>query len=335
MSPKSIPLSILNLAPRFEGETPKAAIDRVVTLAQAAENMGYARYWIAEHHNFAGVMSSATDLIIQHVLAHTDTIIVGAGGIMLPNHTPLQVAEAFGTLATLYPNRVDLGLGRAPGTDRETMRVLNAGSAHSSKTFPDDVALLRQYFGPEERQGPVRAYPGLGTQVPLYILGSSYVSAHIAADLGLPYVFAAHFSDHEVADALAIYRREFTPSESLDRPYAMVCVMSVLADTEEEAHYWYSSAQQIYLHNFVPGGQTKLMSKPDKDAIASLTSAQKILLEATSGLTFLGTKDQVRAQWLDFQKIHQVDEVMTVSYIHDPDALVTSTQLFYDAIHGL
>lgn len=334
MSSKPLPLSVLNLAPRFEGESPRAAIDRVVDLARAAEAMGYRRYWIAEHHNFAGVMSSATDLIIQHVLSHTESIVVGAGGIMLPNHVPLQVAEAFGTLATLYPDRVDLGLGRAPGTDRETMRVLNTGSSHSSQTFPDDVALLRQYFGPEEVQGKVRAYPGLGTEVPLYILGSSYVSAHIAADLGLPYVFAAHFSDHDVGEALRIYRQEFKASTSLSEPYAMVCVMSVVAETEDQAQYWYSSAQQMYLNNFAPGGQAKLLSKPDKDFKDRLSSAQKILLEATTGVTFLGDKDQVRQQWLDFQSQHQVDELMTVSYIHDTEALVTSYQLFYDAIQG-
>lgn len=335
MSTQEVPLSILNLAPRFEGESPKTAIDRVVDLAQAAEGMGYARYWIAEHHNFAGVMSSATDLIIQHVLAHTKNIRVGAGGIMLPNHVPLQVAEAFGTLATLYPDRVDLGLGRAPGTDRETMRVLNQGSAHSSASFPDDVRLLQQYFGPEEVQGWVRAYPGIGTEVPLYILGSSYISARLAAQFGLPYVFAAHFSDHSVAEALAIYRKEYQPSETYPEPKTIVCLMSVVAESDEAAEYWHTSAQQMYLNNFSGTGQSKAISKADANFIDDLSSAQKILLESATGLTFLGDKQSVRKQWLAFQEAHHVDELMTVSYIHDTNALINSYQLLYEAINDL
>lgn len=334
MSQKQIPLSILNLAPRFEGETGKEAIDRVVALAQAAEKMGYERYWIAEHHNFAGVMSSATDIIIQYILQQTDHIRVGAGGIMLPNHVPLQVAEAFGTLATLYPDRVDLGLGRAPGTDRQTTRVLNTGSQHSSATFPEDVRLLQQYFGPEDVQGTVRAYPGIGTEVPLFILGSSYVSAHLAAEFGLPYVFAAHFSDHSLADALTIYRSEYQPSEKYPEPHAIVCVMSVVAESSEQADYWYSSAQQMYLNNFSTGTQQNLIAKPNENLWDELSSAQKILLDAQTGLTFLGTTEEVRNQWLAFQEKYQVDELMTVSYIHDTDALVRSYQLLFDAVNG-
>ncbi len=334
MSTKKIPLSILNLAPRFEGETAKEAIDRVVDLAKAAEDIGYERYWIAEHHNFAGVMSSATDLIIQYVLSDTEHIRVGAGGVMMPNHVPLKVAEAYGTLATLYPDRVDLGLGRAPGTDRKTMRVLNAGSAHSSKTFPDDVRLLQQYFGPEDEQGDVRAYPAIGTEVPLYILGSSFVSAHMAAEFGLPYVFAAHFSDHPTSEAIAIYREEFKPSKVLDKPHVIVCVNAVVADTEEEADYWYTAAQKMYLHNFSGRGQDKLLAKPDPDFYETLSSAQKILVDMGHGVAFVGDVASVREQWMRFQDQYNVDELMTVSYIHDTKALVHSYKLLYEAING-
>ncbi len=334
MNQERLPLSILNLAPRYEGESAKEAIERVGDLAVAAEGMGYTRYWIAEHHNFAGVMSSATDLIMGYVLSRTERIRVGSGGVMLPNHVPLQVAERFGTLATLYPDRVDLGLGRAPGTDRQTNRVLNTGSAHSSKTFPEDVEALQIYFSDEEEQGPVRAYPGVGTHVPLYILGSSFVSAELAGRMGLPYAFAAHFSDHPASDAFAIYEKAFRPSRVLSRPYKIACVNTVVAESDEEADYWYTTAQQMYLINFSGGGQSRLIAKPDPDFRENLSSARKILLDMRHGTAFVGAVETVQSLWQRFQERHQVQELMTVSYIHDTKALIHSYELLQQAVNG-
>src|SRR5690606_26369430 len=198
MSNINIPVSVLNLAPIRQGQGPKEAIDAMVDLAQATEQMGYTRYWIAEHHNTPTLVSSATSILIKHTLEHTEQIPVGSGGIMLPNHAPLVVAEQFGTMATIYPNRVELGLGRAPGTDMMTANALRRSKGHESVyTFPDDAQSLLTYFGSEEMQSYVKAHPGVGTHVPIYILGSSTDSAHLAAKLGLPYVFASHFAPQQ------------------------------------------------------------------------------------------------------------------------------------------
>lgn len=231
----NIPVSVLNLAPVRDGHGAKEAIEAIVDLAQATEEMGYERYWIAEHHNTQTIVSSATSILIKHTLEHTRSIRIGSGGIMLPNHSPLVVAEQFGTMATIYPDRLDLGLGRAPGTDMFTASALRRSKHDAVYTFPEDVQALLTYLGPEEIQGRVKAYPGVGTNIPIYILGSSTDSAYLAAKLGLPYVFASHFAPRHMEEAISIYRNRFEPSAYLEKPYMMVCLNVIAAESDEEA----------------------------------------------------------------------------------------------------
>lgn len=329
---KSVKLSALNLVPLFEGETPKQGIDRSVALAQRLEELDYVRYWVAEHHNFRGILSSATELLIGHTLAHTKRIRVGAGGVMMPNHTPLQIAERYGTLETLYPNRVDLGLGRAPGTDQETMRLLYRSEFVQENAFEAAIRDLKRYFGPEEVQQRVIAQPGIGTEVPLYILGSTAASARIAARLGLPYAFASHFALHHLSEAAALYQREFRPSEVLAEPYFIAGVVAVAAQTKETADYLYTSTQKMYL-DLVKGRSHKSTYRmPEEDFEKNLTSSEKIILKLNSGLSFRGDADGVRQQWNEFREKYPVDELMAVSYIPDLDALTTSYRILKEIV---
>ncbi|OLS40414.1 LLM class flavin-dependent oxidoreductase [Bacillus sp. MRMR6] len=332
MATINIPVSVLNLAPIREGQTAKQAIESMVDLAQATEKMGYQRYWIAEHHNTPTLVSSATSLLIQHTLEHTDTIRVGSGGIMLPNHSPLVVAEQFGTMATIYPNRVELGLGRAPGTDMMTANALRRSKNDSVYTFPNDVQALLTYFGSENQQSYVKAYPGVGTNVPIYILGSSTDSAHLAAKLGLPYVFASHFAPRFMAEAISIYRREFQPSEYLEQPYMMVCLNVIAAETDEEAEKLSTTMKQFFL-NVVRGSQNKL--KPPVDTMDGIWSpAEAEMAESMSSVTLLGNKDSIRQQLTDFQEQFDVDEFMAVSYIYDQDKQKRSYEILKAIVDG-
>ncbi|CAH0345260.1 LLM class flavin-dependent oxidoreductase [Bacillus sp. CECT 9360] len=326
----NIPVSVLNLAPIRQGQEPKDAIDSMVDLAQAAEEMGYKRYWIAEHHNTPTLVSSATSILIKHTLEHTKTIRVGSGGIMLPNHSPLVVAEQFGTMATIYPNRLDLGLGRAPGTDMMTASALRRSQNDSVYTFPDDVNSLLTHFGPEEKQGYVKAYPGVGTNIPLYILGSSTDSAYLAAKLGLPYVFASHFAPRYMEEAISIYRNRFQPSEYLNSPYMMVCLNVVAAETDEEAKRESTTMQQFFL-NVVRGTQSSL--QPPVDSMDNIWSGQeKEMASSMSSVTFMGSKETVKAQLTNFQEKYNVDEIMAVSYIFNPDIQKRSYQIFKEIV---
>lgn len=325
-----IPVSVLNLVPIREGQGAKEAIDAMVDLALATERMGYTRYWIAEHHNTPTLASSATAILIKHTLEHTSTIRVGAGGIMLPNHAPLVVAEQFGTMATLYPDRVDLGLGRAPGTDMLTATALRRSNHDTVYTFPEDVKALLRYFGPEEEQGYVKAYPGVGTNVPIYILGSSTDSAHLAARLGLPYAFASHFAPRWMAEAIDIYRREFQPSKYLDQPYMMVCLNVIAAETDEEAKREFTTTQQMFL-NVVRGSQNKL--RPPVDDMDEIwTEQERLVISTMTSVTFLGSKETVRNQLIEFQNQFNVDEIMVVSYIFDPDKQKRSYEIFKEIV---
>ena len=238
-------VSALNLVSIREGQDDSDALNDMIDLAQHLEQVGYERYWIAEHHNAPNLVSSATALLVQHTLEHTKTIKVGSGGIMLPNHAPLIVAEQFGTMATLFPNRVDLGLGRAPGTDMMTASALRRDQHNGVYQFPDEVDQLQQYFGPANQQSYVRAYPAVNKQVPLYILGSSTDSAHVAARRGLPYVFAGHFAPQQMKEAIQIYKELFEPSEVLSEPYVIIGLNVIVADTDEEAEYLASSMAQV------------------------------------------------------------------------------------------
>lgn len=327
-----IPLSVLNLVPIREGHDAKQAIDALVDLAQAVEEMGYTRYWIAEHHNTPTLVSSATSILIKHTLEHTHHIRVGSGGVMLPNHSPLVVAEQFGTMATIYPNRLDLGLGRAPGTDMMTASALRRSKNDSVYTFPDDVQALLTYLGPEEQQGYVRAYPGVGTNIPIYILGSSTDSAYLAASLGLPYVFASHFAPRYMEEAISIYRSRFQPSEYLDQPYMMVCLNVIAAETDEEAQFLSTTAEQFFL-NVVRNSRMPLQP-PVENLDHIWNSMEKEAAASMSRLTFLGSKETVQEQLTRFQEKYNVDEIMAVSYIYDPEKQKRSYEILKEIVDG-
>ncbi|WP_186577855.1 LLM class flavin-dependent oxidoreductase [Aquibacillus kalidii] len=326
----NIPVSVLNLAPIRQGEGAKQAIDSMVDLAQSTEQMGYTRYWIAEHHNTPTLVSSATSILIKHTLEHTDRIRVGSGGVMLPNHAPLVVAEQFGTMATIYPDRVDLGLGRAPGTDMMTANALRRSKNDTVYTFPNDVQSLLTYFGPEEQQDYVKAHPGVDTNIPLYILGSSTDSAHLAAKLGLPYVFASHFAPRYMEEAISIYRSQFQPSQYLDSPYMMVCLNVIAAETDEEAKFESTTMQQFFL-NVVRGSRTPL-SPPVKDMDEIWNPSEKEVAQSMSSVTLMGSKDTVKKQLESFQEKYNVDEIMAVSYIYDPNKQKRSYEILKEIV---
>jgi luciferase family oxidoreductase group 1 len=250
-----IPFSILDLSPIPQGATAAAALRNSLDLAQHAEAWGYNRFWLAEHHNMPGIASAATSVVIAHVAGGTKTIRVGSGGIMLPNHSPLVIAEQFGTLASLYPGRIDLGLGRAPGTDQPTMRALRRNVASASDNFPQDVEELQSYFEPAAPNQRIRAVPGAGLRVPIWLLGSSLYSAELAAALGLPFAFASHFAPADMMEALQLYRRHFKPSRQLDRPYVMLGLNVIAAETDAQARYLFTSVQQSFtnLRRDTPG----------------------------------------------------------------------------------
>ena len=332
MTKINIPVSVLNLAPIREGEGAKEAIDAAVDLAQATERMGYKRYWIAEHHNTSNLVSSATAILIKHVLEHTKEISIGSGGIMLPNHSPLVVAEQFGTMATIYPGRVELGLGRAPGTDMLTASALRRSQNDSVYTFPNDVESLLTYFGPEEVQTKVRAYPGMGTMVPIYILGSSTDSAYLAARLGLPYVFASHFAPRHMDEAVKIYREKFQPSQYLDKPYMIVCLNVIAAESNEEAEFLSTTMQQFFL-NVVRSSQMKL--QPPIESLAGNWSPMEVQMASSmTSVTLLGDKDSIRQQLTRFQERYNVDEIMAVSYIYDQDKQIRSYEILKQVVEG-
>ena len=328
----NIPVSVLNLAPIRGGSTSQQAIEEMVDLAQAAEAMGYERYWIAEHHNSPTLVSSATAILIKYTLEHTKTIKVGSGGIMLPNHSPLVVAEQFGTMATIYPNRVELGLGRAPGTDMMTANALRRSKNDSVYTFPEDVQALLTYFGPEEHQGYVKAYPGVETDVPIYILGSSTDSAYLAASLGLPYVFAAHFAPKFMGEAIKIYRERFQPSEYLDKPYMMVCLNVIGAETDKEAKILQTTMHQFFL-NVVRGSRNPL--QPPVETMDGIwTPMEEEMAKSMSSVTLIGSKETIRQQLTSFQEYYAVDEIMAVSYIYDVEKQKRSYEIFKEVVEG-
>src|SRR4051794_23134950 len=298
-------LSVLDLAPIGPDETARDALEASVRLAQRAEELGYRRVWYAEHHNFASIASSATAVLIAHVAAHTQRIWLGAGGVMLPNHAPLVIAEQFGTLATLHPDRIDLGLGRAPGTNEATLRALRR-DASSAETFPQDVVELQGYLSGETRIPHVHAVPGRGTNVPLYILGSSLFGAQLAAALGLPYAFASHFSPQALEQAVAVYRERFKPSAQLDRPYVIAAVNVLAADSEDEARRQF----EVRRREFGRG----IFSRPghrltDAELDAVLTSPQSAQLDQMLTYTAMGTSDAVAAYLQEFRGLTDADEL--------------------------
>jgi len=313
----NIPVSALNLVPIRKGTDAEQAIEDMVELAQALDEFGYNRYWIAEHHNTSSLVSSATVILMKHALEHTKNIRVGSGGIMLPNHAPLVVAEQFGTMATIYPNRLDLGLGRAPGTDMMTADALRRSSHDAVFQFPKDIEDLLTYFGSEEKQHFVQAFPGVGTGVPLYILGSSPNSAQLAARLGLPYVFAAHFAPKFLEEALTIYREEFQPSAYLDKPYVMVGLNVIAQDTDEEAFYEATTMQQFFL-NIVRGNHDTLQP-PVEDMRSLWTPSEEQAANSMFRVSLIGGKDKVRDDLQAFQEKFAVDEIIAIAYMYDKE----------------
>ncbi|WP_395452175.1 LLM class flavin-dependent oxidoreductase (plasmid) [Azospirillum melinis] len=322
-----IPFSVLDLSPIVQGATAADSFRNTLDLARHAERLGYKRYWLAEHHNMPGIASAATAVVIAHVAAGTSTIRVGSGGVMLPNHAPLVVAEQFGTLESLYPGRIDLGLGRAPGTDMMTARALRRDMTDSGDRFPQDVVELQMYFEEPEANQRIRAVPGAGLKVPLWLLGSSLFSAQLAAMLGLPFAFASHFAPDMLMEALAIYRARFEPSATLDKPHAMVAANLFAADTEAEARRIFSSAQQQFA-NLRRGTPGKL--PPPVDDIESWWSnpAEKMMVDRALGtMAAVGTPDQVAGKLSEIVRATQADELILAGQIYDHAARLRSFQI--------
>lgn len=323
----SVPLSILDLAAIGDGETIADSFEGSVALARLAEEAGYQRVWYAEHHSIDTIASSATAVLIAHIAAHTENIRLGAGGIMLPNHSPLVIAEQFGTLATLHPGRIDLGLGRAPGSDQQTSRALRR-RPEAADEFPRDVVELRGLLGDHSPVPGVRAIPGEGTQVPLYILGSSLFGAQLAGVLGLPFAFASHFAPQALHDAITVYRDRFEPSEQLDRPYVIAGVNVVAADTDAEARHHMEATRRARVRNlFTRGGQPLT----DEHVDAILRSPQAVHVDQMLTYSGVGTPHAVTSFLDDFQRITGADEVMMVHLAEDVTGRLRSVELLAEA----
>jgi luciferase family oxidoreductase group 1 len=322
-------VSILDLAFVPEGATPAEALQRTLELAQHAERWGYTRFWLAEHHNMAGVASAATSVVIGYVAGGTRTIRVGAGGIMLPNHSPLVIAEQFGTLETLYPGRIDLGLGRAPGTDQRTLRALRRDPM-SAESFPQDVLELQALLGPRQPGQVVEAVPGTGLEVPLWILGSSLYGAQLAAALGLPYAFASHFAPDDLKAALATYRAGFRPSAQLAAPYAMVGANVIVAPTDADARRLFTSIQQG-ITNLLRGARGRLQA-PIDDIETFWTPAEKAQASRMLACSFVGAPATVRERLDQFVADTGADEVIVAAGVFDQAARLRSYELLADVM---
>ena len=318
------PLSVLDLSPIPEGATAAQSFRNSLSLAQHAERLGYRRYWLAEHHGMPGIASAATSVLIGYVAGGTKTIRVGAGGIMLPNHSPLVIAEQFGTLESLYPGRIDLGLGRAPGSDPTTARALRRSLHSDPDEFPRDVVELMDYLSDKPR-GPVRAVPGTGLKVPVWILGSSLFGAQLAAMLGLPYAFASHFAPGQLMQAIEIYRDNFKPSEQLDRPYVMLGFNVVAADTDAEAAVLATSLQQAFV-NLRSGRPTRL-PPPMPGYVDHLGPAERALLDSVLSCTAIGSPETVKRSLLAFIERTGADELMIAGQIFDHGARLRSFEI--------
>ena len=319
-----IPYSVLDLAPIVEGSDAAQAFRNTLDLAQHAERWGYTRFWLAEHHSMPGVASAATAVVIGHVAAGTSTIRVGAGGIMLPNHAPLLIAEQFGTLASLFPGRIDLGLGRAPGSDQATARALRRSPA-AADTFPQDVMELMSYFDAPQPGQPVRAVPGAGLDVPVWILGSSLFGAGMAAAFGLPFAFASHFAPTHLDQALDVYRTNFRPSPSLERPRVMAGVNVFAADSDAEARRLYSSLQQAFIS--LRRGQPRPLPPPVEGFDDTIMPVERLMIEEMLTHTIVGAPETVRRGLEQFIERTDADELMITSQIFDHAARLRSFEI--------
>lgn len=320
-----VPLSVLDLSPIVRGGDAAAALHNTVDLSRHAEAWGYRRYWLAEHHNMPGIASAATSIVIGHVAGATNTIRVGAGGIMLPNHSPLVIAEQFGTLATLYPGRIDLGVGRAPGTDQRTTRALRRNLMGDHDAFPQDVLELIAYLSPLSPEQTVRAIPGAGTEVPLWILGSSLYGAQLAAALGLPYAFASHFAPELLEPAIAVYRQRFQPSPHLAKPYVMLGISVFAAETDADANRLFTSQQQAVIN--LRSGRPGPLPPPIDDIETILDDRGRAILASVLTCAFAGSPATVEQKLNTFIARHRPDELIVTAQIFDHAARLRSFEI--------
>lgn len=332
---KSVPLSVLDLAPIPQGSSARDAFHTSLALAQQAEKLGYHRYWLAEHHNMTGIASAATSVLIGYLAAGTTTLRLGSGGVMLPNHAPLVIAEQFGTLESLYPGRIDLGLGRAPGSDQRTMMALRRHlSGAQADSFPADVAELVNWFDAQgDEQPPVQPVPGLGLKIPVWLLGSSLYSAQLAAQMGLPFAFASHFAPDMLFQALQLYRQNFKPSARLDKPYAMVCVNVVAADSERDARFLFTSMQQQFIN--LRRGKPGPLPAPVENMDNLWSPSEQYGVQQALSMSVIGDSEQVRNGLASLIRETQADEIMVNGQIFDPVARLRSFELAMQAAKSL
>ena len=319
-----IPLSFLDLAPVPIGKTVAEGIAQTVEMAQRAEQVGLNRYWMAEHHNMPGIASAATSVLLAHIGSQTENIRIGAGGIMLPNHAPLIIAEQFGTLQALYGDRIDLGVGRAPGSDGATFQALRRQMSDAER-FPQDVQELMYFLGDNTSNGPVQAFPGAKSHVPVWMLGSSLFGATLAGYLGLPYVFASHFSPQMLSKAIATYRDQFKPSVYLDKPYVMLAANLLLAEDDETAAYHFTSAQQSFVNLF--RNESGKMPKPIENMDSIWSPAEKMGVDKALSVSFIGSVDTVKPKLADFIAQYEPDELIVTANIYDQAARLQSLDL--------
>lgn len=328
---KDIAFSVLDLAPVAEGSTPAEALRNSLDLARHVEKYGYRRFWVAEHHNMVNVASAATAVIIGYIAQGTQSIRVGSGGVMLPNHSPLIVSEQFGTLASLYPGRIDLGLGRAPGTDPVTAREIRSDRILAVNDFPNEVRKLKRYFSKENQTGVVRSILAEGTDVPFWILGSSTDSAYLAAEMGLPYAFASHFAPAQLMPALGIYRENFKPSPQLAEPYIMIGVNVVTAKTDAEAMKQATTMQQLFLG--VITGSRRLV-QPPVDQLPESWACYRPAVEQMIACSLIGGKAKIKKDLDELLEMTQADEIMAVSHIYDHKTRIESFRIFAEICSG-
>jgi luciferase family oxidoreductase group 1 len=328
----TIPFSVLDLVPILSGSTPASSFENTLKLARNCEKFGYSRYWMAEHHNMAGIASSATSILISHVAAGTNSIRVGSGGIMLPNHAPLVIAEQFGTLESLFPGRIDLGLGRAPGTDQLTAMALRRNNDGAGEDFAKSLMELRTYLSSSNSDSAVRAIPGEGLDIPIWLLGSSTYSAQLAGILGLPFAFASHFAPAQLFASLNIYRESFKPSDSLKEPYSMACLNVVAADTDAEAEFMASSLFIAFLN--VIRGKRKSLSAPVSNMDMVWNEAERFAVMQMLKYTFIGSGRTIQSGLSEFILNTEVNEIMINSHIFDQEARIRSYEIISELFSG-
>ncbi|HEC8345287.1 TPA: luciferase-like monooxygenase [Providencia rettgeri] len=333
MSDKKTPLSLLDLAPIIQGSTAKEAFAHSLDIAKLAEKLGYHRYWLAEHHNMTGIASAATSVLIGYLAANTHTLRLGSGGVMLPNHSPLVIAEQFGTLNTLYPERIDLGIGRAPGSDQRTMQALRRHMNTDIDNFPQDVAQIVSWFDATNPEPAVRPVPGYGEKIPVWLLGSSLYSARLAAQMGLPFAFASHFAPDLLLQALEVYRANFKPSSRLSKPYAMVCINIIAADTQREAEFLFTSMQQAFV--MLRRGQPSQLPAPVESMENIWSPAEEFGVQQALGMSLVGDKTKVGYGLQTILRQTQADEIMVNGQIFDHQARLYSFELAMQAMNEI